>query len=118
MKSFFDKGIVVTQGSDYPVTQVPNPLESIQFAVMRQLPGKPETLLYGTERVTVEQMIKATTLNGAYQFKCEDALGNIAVGKQADLVVLDSDITACPSEKITDAKVMRTMIGGEWVYTR
>ncbi|MBE8951393.1 MAG: amidohydrolase family protein [Quinella sp. 3Q1] len=118
MKSFFDKGIVVTQGSDYPVTQVPNPLESIQFAVMRQLPGKPETLLYGTERVTVEQMIKATTLNGAYQFKCEDTLGSIAVGKQADLVVLDSDITACASEKITDAKVMRTMIGGEWVYAR
>ena len=118
MKSFFDKGIVVTQGSDYPVTQVPNPLESIQLAIMRQISGKSETLLYDTERVTVEQMIKATTLNGAYQFKCENTLGSITVGKQADIVVLDSDITACASEKITDAKVLGTMIGGEWVYTR
>ena len=118
MKSFFDKGIVVTQGSDYPVTQVPNPLESIQLAIMRQISGKSETLLYGTERVTVEQMIKATTLNGAYQFKCENTLGSITVGKQADIVVLDSDITACASEKITDAKVLGTMIGGEWVYNR
>ena len=118
MKSFFDKGIVVTQASDYPVTQVPNPLEGIQFGVTRQLVGQPETLLYGTERVTVEQMIKAATLNGAYQFKCEDTLGSITVGKQADMVVLDSDITACDSEKIADAKVLRTMIGGEWVYTR
>ena len=118
MKSLFDKGVVVTQASDYPVTQVPNPLEGIQIGVIRQLVGKPETLLYGTERVTVEQMIKAATLNGAYQFKCEDTLGSITVGKQADMVVLDSDITACKPEQITDAKVLRTMIGGEWVYTR
>lgn len=118
MKSFFDKGVVVTQASDYPVTQIPNPLESIQFAVLRQIPGKPETLLYPSERVTVEQMIKAATLNGAYQFKCENMLGSITVGKKADIVILDSDITACEPEKITDAKVLRTMIGGEWVYTR
>ena len=118
MKSFFDKGVVVTQASDYPVTQIPNPLESIQMAVIRQLPGKPETLLYPSERVTVEQMIKAATFNGAYQFKCEDVLGSITVGKKADMVVLDSDITACKSEHIVDAKVLRTMIGGEWVYTR
>ena len=118
MKSFFDKGVVVTQASDYPVTQVPNPLESIQFAVLRQLPGESETLLYSSERVTVEQMIKAATLNGAYQFKCENALGSITVGKKADIVVLDSDITACDPENITGAKVLRTMIGGEWVYTR
>ena len=118
MKSFFDKGVVVTQASDYPVTQIPNPLESIQFAVTRQISGKPETLLYPAERVTVEQMIKAATFNGAYQFKCEDTLGSITVGKKADMVVLDSDITACDSEKIADAKVLRTMISGEWVYTR
>ena len=118
MKSFFDKGVVVTQASDYPVTQIPNPLESIQFAVIRQIPGEPETLLYPSERVTVEQMIKAATLNGAYQFKCEDTLGSITVGKKADIVVLDSDITACAPEHINDAKVLRTMIEGEWVYTR
>ena len=116
MKSFFDKGIVASQASDYPVTQVPNPLEGIQFGVTRQLVGRPETLLYPSERVTVEQMIKVATLNGAYQFKCEDTLGSITVGKQADMVVLDSDITACDSEKIADAKVLRTMIEGEWVY--
>ena len=117
MKSFFDKGVVVTQASDYPVTTEPNPLRSIQLAVMRQLPGRSETLLNGSERITIEQMIKAATFNGAYQFKCEDTLGSITVGKDADMVVLDSDITACASEKITDAKVLGTMIGGEWVYT-
>ena len=118
MKSFFDKGIIASQASDYPVTQVPNPLISIQLGVNRQFPGMPNSLLGGNERVTVEQMIKAATFNGAYQFKCENTLGSITVGKKADMVVLDSDITACESEKIAEAKVLRTMIDGEWVYTR
>jgi len=117
MKSFFDKGVVVTQATDYPVTADLRPTKGIQTAVIRQIPGKPETLLNPSERVTVEQMIKAATLNGAYQFKCEDTLGSITVGKKADMVMLDSDITACESEKIAAAKVLRTMIEGEWVYT-
>ena len=117
LKSFFDKGVVVTQATDYPVTADLRPTNGIQTAVIRQIPGEPETLMNPSERVTVEQMIKAATLNGAYQFKCENTLGSITVGKKADMVVLDSDITACASEHINDAKVLRTMIGGEWVYT-
>lgn len=117
MKSFFDAGVVVTQASDFPVTLIPNPLVSMQFGVTRQFPDVPESVLNAKERVTIEQMIKATTLNGAYQFKCEDTLGSITVGKEADIVLLDTDITACDSEKIADSKVLGTMIGGEWVYT-
>ena len=39
----------------------------------------------------------------------------ITVGKEADLVVLEEDITACDPEHIAEAKVLRTMVGGEWV---
>ena len=116
LKSFFDKKIIVTQATDYPVTIDIRPTTGIQTAVIRQIPNQPETVLNPSERVTVEQMIKAATFNGAYQFKCEDTLGSITVGKKADIVVLDEDITACESEKISDAKVLRTMIDGEWVY--
>ena len=117
MKAFFDKGLVVTQGTDYPVTLDISPLNGMQTAVLRYLPGRPETLLNPKERVNLSQMIKAATWNGAYELKCEDRLGSITVGKEADMVVLDSDITACDSEKISDANVLGTMIGGEWVYT-
>ncbi len=117
MKSFFEKGIVVSQATDYPVTTDINPLLGIQSGIMRQVPDKPETLLNPKESVTLEQMITAATLNGAYELKCEARLGSIEVGKEADMVALNSDITACTPEKITDAKVLGTMIGGEWVYT-
>ncbi|MBO6179291.1 MAG: amidohydrolase [Selenomonadaceae bacterium] len=116
MKSLFDKGIVVTQATDYPVTTDVNPLVGMQYGVIRQEPGKPETQLNVKECVTLEQMIKAATINAAYELKCEDKLGSISVGKEADLVALNLDITACAPEKITDAKVLGTMIGGEWVF--
>ena len=116
MKAFFDAGVVVTSASDYPVTIPPRPLDAMQFGVIRQAAGMPETLLGGEERVTIAQMIEASTLNGAFQLKCEDRLGSISVGKEADLVVLGSDITACDPETIADAEVLGTMVGGEWAY--
>ncbi|MBR4740982.1 MAG: amidohydrolase family protein, partial [Bacteroidales bacterium] len=75
-----------------------------------------ETLHWPAERVTVEQMMEATTLNEAYKLLCEDRLGSITLGKEADLVVLEEDITACNPEKIADTKVLRTMVGGAWVF--
>ena len=116
MKSFFDAGAVVTSASDYPVENPAYPLTGIQKGVTRHVPGRPETLHWPAERVTVEQMIEATTLNEAYQLLCEDRLGSITVGKEADLVVLEDDITACDPEYIADTKVLRTMVSGDWVY--
>lgn len=118
MKSFFDAGVVVTSASDYPVENPAYPLTGIQKGVTRSVPGQPETLHWPAERVTVEQMIEATTLNEAYQLRCEDRLGSITVGKEADLVVLEQDITSCNSEHIADTQVLSTMVGGEWVFKR
>lgn len=118
MKSFFDAGVVVTAASDYPVVKPAYPLIGMQKGVLRQLPGQPDTLHGAAERVSVEQMIEATTINEAYQLLCDDRLGSIAVGKEADLVVLGDDITQCEPEHIEDAPVLGTMIGGEWVYVR
>ena len=117
MRSFFDTGVVVTSASDYPVINPAYPLVGMQKGVIRQLSGRLETLHNPGERVTIEQMIEATTINEAYQLLCDDRLGSITVGKEADLVVLGTDITACSPEHIQDAPVFGTMVGGEWVYT-
>lgn len=117
MKSFFDAGVVVSSASDYPVINPAYPLVGMQKGVIRQLPGRLDTLHNPGERVTIEQMIEATTINEAYQMLCDDRLGSITVGKEADLVVLGDDITKCDSEHIQDSPVLGTMVGGEWVYT-
>lgn len=110
-----EAGVVVTSASDYPVENPAYPLTGIQKGVTRSVPGQPESLHWPAERVTVEQMIEATTLNEAYQLRCEDRLGSITMGKEADLVVLEKDITSCDSEHIADVRVLRTMVSGEWV---
>jgi predicted amidohydrolase YtcJ len=115
MKAFFDAGVVVTSASDYPVTNPAYPLIGIQKGVLRQLPGRPDTLHGANERVSIEQMIEATTINEAYQMLCDDRLGSITVGKEADLVVLGDDITKCDPEHIQDSPVLGTMVGEERV---
>ena len=117
MKSFFDAGVTVTSASDYPVENPAYPLIGIQKGILRQNVGQPETLHGANERVTVEQMIEATTINEAYQLLCDERLGSITVGKESDMVVLAQDITICDPEQIANTEVLATMVGGEWVYT-
>ena len=116
MKSFFDAGVVAASASDYPVINPAYPLIGVYTGMTRQLPGKPETAHCPAERVSVGQMIEAVTINTAYQLLIDDRVGSISFGKEADMVLLERDITACDPELIVNTAVLRTMVGGEWVY--
>ena len=42
--------------------------------------------------------------------------GSLVAGKLADILLLDRDITRIPSESIRDAKVLRTIVGGQTLF--
>jgi predicted amidohydrolase YtcJ len=44
--------------------------------------------------------------------------GPITPGKYADLVMLSDDLFKIPAEKIKDAKVVWTMVGGKEVWSK
>jgi predicted amidohydrolase YtcJ len=69
------------------------------------------------ERISLEEAIRAVTITPAYSTFQEDLKGSIEVGKLADLVVLGRDLLTVPPLEIKDIPVMRTMIGGEFLYT-
>jgi predicted amidohydrolase YtcJ len=70
------------------------------------------------QRVSPLDGIKATTLHAAYQYFEEATKGSIAVGKLADLVILDRNPLTTPDPEIKDIKVLRTIKEGVTIYQR
>ena len=70
------------------------------------------------EKITVEQALIAYTRNGAFASFEESRKGSLSVGKLADLVIIDRDITAIDPVQISDVQVTRTIVGGKTVYKR
>lgn len=117
-KSLFDTNAKVAFGSDWPVA-LPMPLEGIYAAVTRRtLDGKNPDGWVPEQKVTVEQALTAYTINGAYASFDEDIKGSLEPGKLADFVIIDQDLTKIAPEKIREAKIMQTFVGGKSVYKR
>ncbi len=116
-KSLADGGARLSFGCDWPAASYYStfrPLEAIEIAVTRQELGKPDQapLPRPEERLSLDQAIAAQTMGPAYQLRRENDLGSITVGKLADLVVLDKDLTAIPPHEIHQAAVKLTMMNG------
>jgi predicted amidohydrolase YtcJ len=106
----------IAAGSDWPVTSM-NPLLAIEVALTRQDPagGDPDTL-NAAERVDLDTMLAAFTVEGAWLMRQERSEGSIEAGKRADLVVLERDLTAIPASEIGEVRVLRTIVGGRTVF--
>jgi len=119
MKSFFDNGVVVASASDFPVTIPCNPLIAIQRGITRAESDDTGSnkVLWPEEKVTLEQMIRSFTINGAYANFLEKTTGSIEKGKHADMIVLDKNLFEIPSIEISKAKVLITIFEGKEVFT-
>ncbi len=122
-RHFFDQGVIVSSSSDYPACNKPlkecSPFHGIQIGMTRQkidALGEEEILDAKEERLTLEQSIRAYTINGAYQLRLEDKIGSLETGKEADLIVLDTDPFESDIQDIHKIKVLRTILKGKTVY--
>ena len=68
------------------------------------------------QKVTVDEALTITTINGAYASSEEALKGSIAAGKLADFVVLEKDPHDVNPDEIMNIKVNRTAVGGKTVY--
>ncbi len=106
-------GLRFTFHQDSPVI-MPDMLETISAAVARVTSGG--VLLGEDERISVEEALRAVTLDAAYQYGEENEKGSITVGKRADLVLLDRDITTSRHEDIAGIRVVGTWKDGKRIF--
>jgi predicted amidohydrolase YtcJ len=104
------RNLVWSMNSDYATTDI-QPLRYIQTAVTRMPIGATEPL--GPNLcVTVEQALRAMTINGAIACQLEDRIGSIELGKDADLVELGADPMAIDPTGIAAIPVKATWSRG------
>jgi predicted amidohydrolase YtcJ len=117
-RSLLDAGATLAFGSDWYVAP-PTPLEGMYAAVTRRtLDDANPNGWVPAQKITVEEALRAYSAGAAYAEYGESEKGILARGMLADLVVLDSDITRIAPERIRDAKVTMTIVGGRVVYER
>jgi predicted amidohydrolase YtcJ len=128
-KTIQSKGAVLSFGSDWPGTTASiypiNPIFGLYAAVTRQtLQRSPAEGWFPSERLTVEEAIKAYTWGSAYSSFEETIKGMLTEGKLADITVLDKNLLKTkPGDWIDErgdvkVKVLYTIVGGNIVYQR
>jgi predicted amidohydrolase YtcJ len=115
-RTLLDHGVRLAFGSDWTVAPL-DPMQGLYAAVTRAtLDGKNPGGWFPEQKLTLAEAIEAYTMGSAYAEFREHEKGSLTPGKLADVVLLDTDLFAIPPEKIKNAKVRWTIVGGKIVY--
>ncbi len=122
-RSLLDNGTLLSFGSDWPGTSAAyyhmHPKYLIYAAVTRKtLKGTPAEGWFPEQRISVEEAIRAYTINNARACFEGDIRGSLEVGKLADVTVFDRDLLAIPADEILQAEVEYTIVDGRVVFER
>ena len=111
-------GATLAFGSDWFVAP-PTPLEGIYAAVTRRtLDGKHPDGWVPEQKISVEEALRAYTVDAARAEFGEHSKGRLTAGLLADVVLLDRDILTAPADQVKYARVDMTMVGGQVVFER
>jgi len=115
IRSVINAGGMIAFGSDWFVSTA-NPFPQIETAVTRTDADADDEPFMPDETIDLATALAAFTVNSAYVNGIDDVSGSIAVGKLADLIVLDRNLFAIPKKEISDTKVLLTLFGGKAVH--
>ncbi|HEY0555172.1 MAG TPA: amidohydrolase family protein, partial [Thermoanaerobaculia bacterium] len=118
-KSLTKRHIRFAYNSDSPVTKV-EPLRYVQTEVTREPqwtpPQNPPFVLGADEKISVDEALRAVTLDAAYQDFFDDKVGSLEKGKLADFVVLACNPKAVEPSTIASIQVLATYLAGNIAY--
>ncbi|MEO5796719.1 MAG: amidohydrolase [Rhodoferax sp.] len=123
--SLHNAGARIAYGSDWPIDPYDIML-ALKIGVTRSgdplnpnSPASRDTRFVGPinadPALSRIEVLKAITINAAYQLRLEKLVGSIEVGKFADLIVLEKNFLAVPDDELGRNQVLLTMVGGKVV---
>jgi predicted amidohydrolase YtcJ len=108
-----DSGIHWGLGSDATAVTTSNPFYTLAFAVTGEMIGGRKV---NRQTISREEALIAHTRSNAWFLFQEGNIGSLAVGRYADLLVLDRDYLTVPEREIREIRPLLTMVGGKVVY--
>ena len=105
-------------GTDFPVEDI-NPMLTFYAAVVRKdSKSYPEKGYQMENALSREEAIRGMTIWAAKGNFEEKEKGSLEAGKFADFVILDQDLMKADAASLFKAKVLKTYLNGENVYSK
>ncbi|MGF1767687.1 amidohydrolase [Enterovibrio makurazakiensis] len=109
-RSFIDAGGVLSLHSDAPMAPA-QPL-TLMWAAVNRIGLSGEKVMGPEERITVDEAMRAITIDAAYTARLENEVGSIDIGKYADFTILSESPYTVKPELINDIGVEATVYRG------
>jgi predicted amidohydrolase YtcJ len=117
-RRMLDEGIVLANGSDFPV-ELSNPFHGLYASVTRMdRGGEPEGGWYADQALTRAEALHSFTLAPAFAARQEDRMGSLEPGKWADFIIIDRNYFEVPADEIDDIIVLEAWVAGRKVFDR
>ena len=119
-KSIISAGGRLSLSSDYPTDPFAiDPYLNAEVALTRQEPNQKDSYIHEEEdRISMEEVVTAYTINNAYTMRMEDRLGSLEKGKYADMVIFKDNLFEMDPHDIHNALVDETIMDGITRYKR
>lgn len=108
-----DAGVRFAISTDAPVASY-RPVDTIASAVLRRTASG--ATIGADQALSLEEAVRAYTLDAAHSYFADDRLGSLEPGKLADITVLDGDLFATTPDQIADLGVTATIVDGAVAY--
>ncbi len=115
-KTLLEQNNWLPLGTDFPFVDI-SPLHTFFEAVFRQnANGEPKDGFQMKDALTREEALRGITIWAARAGFEENERGSLIPGKDADIVVMDTDLMTASKSDILHSKVLMTFSNGERVY--
>lgn len=115
--SMIKKGMHFAYHSDSPVSPI-HPLKYASEGAARLWQVSPQKVLNPNQKVSINNALKAITIDAAYQLKMDDKIGSIQEGKYADFAIVNQNPMKTDAYKIRDIEVNETWVNGQQVFKK